>query len=74
MRIVWTQHVTCMEKKRNLYRIWLDNLKGDNLGHLGADGKFLKWSLEEIGWWVMDLIRITQNRELYLGLLKRNEP
>jgi len=63
-----------MEQKRDLYRVWLDNLKGDNLGHLGVDGKFLKWSLEEIVWEAMNLNRITQNRELNLGLIKSNEP
>lgn len=59
MRILWAQHVTCMEQKRNSYRMWLEYLKGDSMGHLGVDGKFLKWSLKEIGWEVMDLNRIT---------------
>jgi hypothetical protein len=29
--------------------MWLENVKGDKLGHLGVDGKFLKRILEEIG-------------------------
>jgi hypothetical protein len=54
MKIVWAQHVTCGEQRGNLYRIWLGNLTGDNLGHLCLDDNFLKPSLEEIGWEVMD--------------------
>jgi hypothetical protein len=61
MKMVKVQHVTCVEHKRNLYRMWLESLKGDNWGHLGVDGKFLKWILEEIGWEMMDWNRTTQD-------------
>lgn len=54
--------------------MWLGNLKGENLGHVGVDGKFLKWILEERGWEMMDLNRITQDREQQPGLLKSNVP
>jgi hypothetical protein len=73
MKIVWAQHVTCGERRLNLYRIWLENLTVDTLGHLYVDGKFLKCSVEEIGWEVMDFSRITQDREQQPSLLKRNK-
>jgi hypothetical protein len=33
-------HVACMRQKRNLYKSWLENLKGrDHSEDLGIDGK-----------------------------------